>query len=114
MGTELSKITAFIINFNPLYQSYQIDLETKIEEDLGITGDDAYELIVTYGEYFNIDVSHFNLSDYFKDEGYDIISPILELFKLKKTKIKKVLTIRGLIKGIKHGRLNDEIISMKD
>jgi acyl carrier protein len=31
--------------------------ETKIEADLGITGDDAAEFMIDYGKQFNVDVS---------------------------------------------------------
>jgi acyl carrier protein len=32
---------------------------TIIEDDLGISGDDAYEFIFAYGELFNVDIKDF-------------------------------------------------------
>ena len=45
-----------------------ITRETSIEDDLGITGDDAYDLIIAFGKKYNIDVSGFIFTKYFNDE----------------------------------------------
>lgn len=42
---------------------------TEIEYDLHITGDDAVEFILSFGKKFNVDVSKFQLADYFEAEG---------------------------------------------
>ena len=49
---------------------------TKIEEDLGIYGDDAMELIIAFGKAFTVDVSKFMAADYFSAEG-DILLPAI-------------------------------------
>lgn len=88
-----------------------VDKNTKIEQDLRITGDEAWDFLIKYGKYFNVETSNFIFSDYFEAEGIDFITPILEILRLKKKKKKKELTIGHLIKGIEAGKLDDEIIN---
>jgi hypothetical protein len=86
--------------------------DVRLYEDLGIYGDDAVDFIVAFGKEFNVDVSNFLAADYFKGEGIDIITPILNLFKSKHLIVnKKSLTLGHLEKSIKAGRLDEEIIN---
>ena len=39
---------------------------TLLECDLRITGDDAVEFILAFGQEFNVDVSKFKLDEYFE------------------------------------------------
>ena len=77
--------------------------ETKIEEDLGITGADAIEYLIAYGKHFKVDVSKFLAAEYFRAEGRS--SFVVD------SKKKKVLTLAHLEKGILAGILNDEVIN---
>ncbi len=87
-----------------------IRYNSMIERDLGIYGDDAYELIVGFGKYFNVDVSNFQIDKYFSPEGS--LFPILlnRLFKLKKYD----LTIKNLIDAVKYKKLDEEIIKISN
>jgi acyl carrier protein len=78
---------------------------TCLERDLGIYGDDAVDYIVAFGKAFNVDVSKFMAADYFTGEGFSL----LEMFK--KGREKKELSIGALIKAIKAGRLDEEVIN---
>ncbi len=85
-----------------------IKRDTTIEDDLGVTGDDALEFIVEYGKEFNVDVSKFKAAHYFDGEGFsiNIISFVMNLFNRKRVAgniKKKQLTIEDLIKGIRMG-----------
>lgn len=75
--------------------SFPLTLDVEVEKDLKITGDDAVEFILAFGKEFDVDVSHFPLSDYFDGEGLDTIGLIISLFR-KKTKNKKVLKLKDL------------------
>ena len=79
---------------------------TCLERDLGIYGDDAIDYIVAFGKAFNVDVSKFMTADYFSGEGV----ALLDIFA-KKRKEKKELTVGALIKAIKAGRLDEEVIN---
>ncbi len=37
----------------------EITIETSLEEALGVTGDDATDFMVAYGNAFNVDVTNF-------------------------------------------------------
>lgn len=78
-----------------------IDECTQIEKDLGVTGDDAEELIQEFSKVFNVDLSNFLFSQYFNDEPH--------LFYNGKDK--KPLTIGHLEKAIAAGKLDDDIIN---
>lgn len=88
----------------------QMSRNTCLERDLGIYGDDAVELLLDYGEKFNVDLSKFNASEYFSPEGDSILPSIIRLFTEKKETKTKELTIGDLEKGIYAGYLNEDII----
>lgn len=46
----------------------RIDSFTQIEDDLGVTGDEAIELIQKISKKFNIDISEFDYKKYFHPE----------------------------------------------
>lgn len=46
----------------------QIDSFTQIENELGITGDEAIELIENISKKFNVDISAFDFKKYFYPE----------------------------------------------
>ena len=77
---------------------------SKLEEDLGVTGDDAYEFISEFSKVFSIDVSSFDYDSYFSPEGDGVLSFIFNLIKGNK-KEKKFLTISDLQESIKKGKL---------
>jgi hypothetical protein len=54
-------------------------------EDLGIYGDDATDLLISYGKRFNVDVSKFMAADYFKGKGVDMIGNFTRLFTGKQS-----------------------------
>lgn len=47
------------------------NLQTVIEDDLGITGDDADELMQKFSKKFNVDLTGFNFMKFFDPEGVD-------------------------------------------
>jgi acyl carrier protein len=73
----------------------QIDSNTTIEDDLGVTGDEAIELIQKIAKEFSIDISEFEYEKYFHPEP--------GIFRTFGTI--KPLTIQNLEDGIKTGKL---------
>lgn len=88
-----------------------IDMETRLENDLGVHGDDAVEFIIAYGKHYNVDVSNFMAADYFSGEGLNILDSLIEIFKKEKKASKKTLTVGHLYRGILAGKLNEEVIN---
>ncbi len=64
---EIVKITA---DFTGVDKS-KLLRKTKIEADLGVTGDDASEFIEQFVTYFNVGYEGFNIGEYFGFEGFD-------------------------------------------
>lgn len=95
-----------------LYGKKQINRDTTLEGDLGITGDDADEFLIAFGEEFNVDVDQFPLGDYFDDERDFVSRAIIRIFRNKSKPERKKLTVAHLEKAIKTGRLDDETISV--
>jgi Protein of unknown function (DUF1493) len=57
--------------------------KSRIEDNLGITGDDADEMIQKFEQYFNVDMRNLSFSEYFYCEGENGgIFPLLFLLKL--------------------------------
>ena len=83
----------------------RIKSESRLEEDLKITGTDAIELIIEFGKQFNVNVSNFMAADYFEPEGLNMLSLLLP----KKTN-KKTLTIGHLEKAVLAGKLDEAVL----
>ena len=43
--------------------------ETRLLHDMGVAGQDGYEFMEAYAAKFDVDLSGFNLREYFGDEG---------------------------------------------
>ncbi|WP_170132739.1 DUF1493 family protein [Pedobacter cryoconitis] len=78
-------------------------LNNSLSDDYGIYGDDADDLILDFSKKFNVDVSEFQIEDYFGGEGDVIFKFFANLFN--KQKPKKILTINDLRLAIISGRL---------
>lgn len=92
----------------------EVTWDLSIERDIGLTGDDAIELLLDYSEKYNVDVSNFMAADYFDGEGStgDFISYLLVwLFNGTVAEKKKHLTPRHLVKGVIAGKLDEEVIN---
>ena len=75
--------------------------QTQIEDDLGVTGCDAVQLIKKFSKKFNVNINFFKYNQYFYPEP--------SIFNSFSEKIKP-LTIGHLYRAIKVGRLDDTII----
>lgn len=80
--------------------------ETRIEEDLGITGTDALELIIAFAKEFKVDVSKFMAAEYFEPEGMNLLMP-------HTVPNKKILILGDLEKAAIAGKLDETIIGHK-
>lgn len=74
----------------------KIDLETSVENDLGLTGDDAVDFIEEFSERFNVNIEAFDYNKYFKPEGLVFHSKNLSRIDLK---------LKNLVNAIDCGEL---------
>lgn len=81
-----------------------------IEDDLGVTGDDAVEFIIAFGMTFNVDVSNFMAAEYFGPDGGISLPKFLDTNKRNR----KQLSVMHLQKAIVAGRLDENIINKLD
>lgn len=96
----LKEIISFLDENNRLYPEDIINRETRLEEDLLLTGDDAAEFLDAFVKRFNIkDYSEFEFDDYFEAEGIDLFA----IFRKKREK--KVLTVGDLERAVETGIL---------
>jgi acyl carrier protein len=101
------KLKIFVIKQSALSDSEIIDENTSIQNDLGIYGADAVEFIIAFGKEFNVNISNFRISDYFKDEGGQFFSILIRFFLKNEKDYKKDLLIKHLLKAIIMGKLDD-------
>lgn len=74
-----------ILIFNKIGQeNVTLKKSTRIYEDLSVDGDDAFELLKSFEQEFNVDMTDFEYNNYFASEGIDIIGVFINLFKKKK------------------------------
>jgi hypothetical protein len=70
MSADLSgQVRKFVSDFwcEPLQG---LGLETRLEEDLGMTGDDAWEFLQKFGVRFEIDFTGLEFHKHFGPEGF--------------------------------------------
>lgn len=77
--SELRSTTVSVIEFlkSEYWWEDNSNLKTIIEDDLGITGDDASELMEKFSTKFNVDLAGFNFMKFFSPEGVDPIALLL-------------------------------------
>jgi acyl carrier protein len=106
MSDEIfDKLKSFLVK-QAAVEEEEITRDAQLEDDLGVTGDDAVDLLIAYGKTFNVDVTKFMAADYFSPEGDSILPAIIRMFTGKRKRQNKILT-----KGIIAGRLDEEVIS---
>jgi alcohol dehydrogenase YqhD (iron-dependent ADH family) len=50
-----------------------ITRDTRLSDDMEVTGDDGIDFIIAYGKKLKVDVLKFMAAHYFKGEGMDIL-----------------------------------------
>lgn len=72
--SDLRATAASVIEFVKTEYWWEDDsnLKTHIEDDLGITGDDAAELMQKFSKKFNVDLTGFDFMKSFDPEGVDL------------------------------------------
>ncbi|WP_116137979.1 DUF1493 family protein [Trinickia diaoshuihuensis] len=85
--------------------------DSRLEEDLRLTGLDAVEFIDKWADEFNIEADGFPYDRYFGPESLDVIRSVLGLFS-KRFRDPKLasLTLGMLAEAMKRGRWNTEEI----
>lgn len=89
----------------------KIDRDTSLEKDLGISGDDAWELIMDFSRKFNVDISNFEFSKYFYPEGDSILPSIIRAIRGKPSPKHRELLIGDLERSVIKGKLDEIIIN---
>lgn len=87
---------------------FELTKDTRLFDDFGLDGDEAYEFFCEFKKYFKIDLSSFEFEDYFYSER-DLISGILYaiFFNLigKRDKLKRrEITLNDLEKTVVNGK----------
>ena len=103
MDDILNRIKQFILEKRQ-FTNLVLDRETSIQNDLKIYGDDAVEFILAFGKEFKVDISEFEIREYFDSESDPITRSIIHLLR-KKNKQKKNLSIGDLEVAAKKGKL---------
>lgn len=80
-----------------------IDLDTKLEEDLGVYGDGAVEFMLKYSEKYKVDVTHFMAADYFSPESRSAFGIILSSLFGKEKSSNLLVEVRGTLSQSKIG-----------
>lgn len=69
---------------------------SKIEDDLGCTGDDAIELFELFSKKYEISTDGINFNDFLLDEEFNPIKILFNFIKGRKDERKRILTVRDL------------------
>jgi len=108
MEPDFNDLKLFILD-NTVVSENELTLNTSVQYDLILYGDDAIECLMKYSERYHVDLSNFMAADYFYGESEVFFSRLVE-WLLKKRR-KKILTVRHLLKGIRVGKLDEKVIT---
>lgn len=100
-NNELENLISFVREFVGNYP-HEINLDTRVSEDLGLEGDDAIEFLHGYSKMFNVDISEFPFDKYFCSEGFELFTFVVSFFRRKSY---LTLTVRNLMDAISEGKL---------
>ncbi|MGN7722964.1 DUF1493 family protein [Chitinophaga sp. 22620] len=106
-----NRIKDFVVRQSGIDDKEDISRSTQIEDDLGVTGDDAVDFLLAYSNTFNVDVSHFMAADYFGAERNVFLSEIFKWLTGDRKRRKKTLTVGHLEKAALIGRLDETVIN---
>jgi hypothetical protein len=90
---------------------FELNEQTRLEQDLKIYGDDADEFFLAFGKEFKVDTSKFSVAAYFRSEGDPFLSGIIRWLTNKIKIGRKNLTIKHLVKAVEAGRLDEDVIN---
>jgi hypothetical protein len=110
--TNWNLIIEFVHKYWPLRNKVLLRT-TRLQEDLGIKGDDADNFISDFANTFKINTDNIDLSKYFEGHNDDLISFIIKLFKRgsgKTPKKQSTLTLGDLENALRIGQLDDKNI----
>ncbi len=100
----LEKLKEFVVK-HTFVNDVILTRATRIQEELGLTGDDAFEFITAYAKEFNVDIGKFSFQKYFNSES--------DLFHLKtfsnNPSPKKAITLGDLEKAIIMGKWIEDV-----
>jgi hypothetical protein len=99
-----NQLKEFVIRERLGYE-FELTRDTDLQRDLKIWGDDADDFIESFSREFNVDISEFEISKYFKSEGDWILPKIMSFFFGKKTEQYPPLRLGNLEKAIKEKKM---------
>jgi acyl carrier protein len=86
-----------------LVEKDKIFMDTSLNKDLGLYGEEAYDFIHDFSNTFNVDISQFEFDRYFRPE-MDIITKLISK-KVGLEKKRSLLYVQALVEAIKKGVL---------
>jgi acyl carrier protein len=79
----------------------KVGLELSLFHDLGVTGDDACELMAAFSKHFGVDLTEFHFEHHFTNEGYDPTQALHSLISDRRNQPRIPLTVADLIEAAK-------------
>jgi Protein of unknown function (DUF1493) len=94
------RVTEFLVRELRLRKT-DLKRETRLRQDLRVYGTDAIELLEAFAEEFRVDMSGFDVAQYFWPEGSD---PIRWLWRLLVGDKLLTMTVEDLVRSAESGR----------
>jgi acyl carrier protein len=101
--SEIFEEVRTLISYRCGIREREIQINSRLEKDLRVTGDDTIELLEEYSKRFDVDVSRLDVGKYAAPEGFDI----LMLFHNRQ---KGDISVSNLVEGIVKGYLDSSVI----
>ena len=101
----LASILAFVAE-ETAYPVEKITLETSVQKDIGVNGDDAEELMERFSKTFQVDMKEFQIDRYFYPEHYCTFSPlkVVQWLVGDRPYLTDTIRIADLVKAAEHHR----------
>ena len=104
------EVVSFVSEFVGLKKE-MISLDTSINVDLGVGGEDGEDFVISFADKFEVDLSEFHASTYFGYEGFNpfvLFFIILDLLRLRDKPPARLLTVHDLVIAAERKKLVGE------
>lgn len=88
---SFEQIKSILAGFTDKRTLNKVEIYSSINKDVGLHGDDAYDFIIEYVKFFDVDISGFVFTDYFIEEGLNLLGIFTRPKKLKPLTVEQLV-----------------------
>ncbi|WP_167759994.1 DUF1493 family protein [Paraburkholderia pallida] len=114
-GSQLSRLVDFVRATTGASKRKPITADTKLEDDLGVSGIEAEAFMEKFFDAFKVDIGDFSFDRYFVNEGSGIILSLITLLSRKRREAltRVPVTVGMLADAVASGRWDSQALEAR-